>query len=180
MRILGVSGSLRAASSHRAVLEAAAKLSPADVEIILYNRLGDLPHFNPDLDGATVVPPVEDWRSQLRAANAVLISSPEYAHGVPGTLKNALDWVVGSGELVNKPVAVINTSPRAFHAQASLFETLTTMSAALTGEACVMLPLAGKNVDASAIAAHTEFSATIRHALRILSRVVAPEAARRT
>jgi chromate reductase len=176
MRILGISGSLRAASSNRAVLEAAARLAPPNIEVVLYNGLSDLPPFNPDLEGEMVAPAVVDWRAQLRASNAIMISTPDYAHGVPGTLKNALDWVVGSGELVGKPVAVVNTSPRAFHAQASIFETLTTMSAALTGEACVLVPLLDKNMNAATIAAHSEFSNTLRLALLALTSTIAQEA----
>src|SRR5690349_21363282 len=105
MRILAISGSLREGSSNTAVLQAAAALAPLGVEIILYDGLGRLPHFNPDLDGENAVAPVAEWRARLQSADGVLISSPEYAHGVPGSLKNALDWVVGSGEFVNKPVA---------------------------------------------------------------------------
>ena len=81
----------------------------------------------------------------------MVISSPEYAHGVPGVLKNALDWVVGSGELAEKPVALINASPRATHAWASLAETLTVMSAQVVPEASITLPLQGRSLDALAI-----------------------------
>src|ERR1041385_679915 len=99
MRILAISGSLRASSSNTALLQAAAELVPEDVEVVLYEGLGDLPHFNPDLDGETVAPAVSGWRSKLRDADGVVFSVPEYAHGVPGVLKNSLDWVVGSGEI---------------------------------------------------------------------------------
>src|SRR5215467_16293851 len=144
MRILAISGSLRADSSNKSALQAAAWLAPPGVEIILYDGLSRLPHFNPDLDSEDPLAPVADWRAQLRASDGVLISCPEYAHGVPGSLKNALDWVVGTGEFVSKPVALINTSPRAFHAQASLRETLTTMSAQVAPDACIEVPLLGK------------------------------------
>src|SRR5262249_37530282 len=79
---------------------------------------------------------VMNFRARLNGAAAVVICSPEYAHGVPGALKNALDWVVGSGELVGKPVGVWNLSARAVHAHASLVETLQTMSALVLPEAC--------------------------------------------
>ncbi len=69
----------------------------------LYDGLGDLPYFNPDIE-ASNPPSVMDFRTQLQKAEGVLISSPEYAHGVPGVLKNALDWVFGSGEFVRKGV----------------------------------------------------------------------------
>ena len=144
MRILAISGSLRASSSNTALLQAAAALAPQDVEVIPYDGLGDLPHFNPDLDGETVAPAVSRWRSKLRDADGVVFSVPEYAHGVPGVLKNALDWVVGSGEFVDKPVTLFNASPRGTYAQASLTETLTVMSAKVVPEASVTLQLSGE------------------------------------
>lgn len=110
------------------MLQAIGALAPAKVQVVLYSGLSELPHFNPDLDTETPPPAVGDLRSRLLASDGVLISSPEYAHGVPGTLKNALDWLVRSGELYEKPVALVNTSPRSTHAHASLLETLNTMS----------------------------------------------------
>jgi chromate reductase len=106
MRILAISGSLRASSSNTALLQAAATLATRDVEVVLYEGLGDLPHFNPDLDGATVPQAVSVWRSKIRDTDGALFSVPEYAHGVPGVLKNGLDWVVGIGEFVDKPVTL--------------------------------------------------------------------------
>ena len=94
MRFLAISGSLRLASSNTALLRAAALVAPEGVEIILYRGLGDLPHFNPDLEAAEP-PSVTEFREQVRISDGLLISSPEYAHGVPGVLKNALDWLVG-------------------------------------------------------------------------------------
>ena len=72
-----------------------------------------------------------------------MIAAPEYAHGVPGALKNALDWLVASDAFPGKPVALINAAPRAFHAQAALRETLATMAARLVPEA--LSPAAGRD-----------------------------------
>ena len=91
-------------------------------------------------------------------------------------MKNALDWLVRSGELYEKPVALINASPRANHAQASLVETLTTMTARLVPEACVTAPLQGRNLDASGICSDLEISRTLRHAITVLARSTAPVA----
>lgn len=110
MDILGVCGSLRSGSTNLVVLRMAAELAPAGVRLGWdAAQIGDLPHFNPDLDGDGSVPPapVSAWRARLAAADAVLLSSPEYAHGLPGSLKNALDWIVSSGELIGKPTAVV-------------------------------------------------------------------------
>jgi len=96
-----------------------------------YEGLADLPHFNPDEDeeGRTVPPAVADLRSRVIAADGWVISSPEYAHGVPGSLKNALDWLVSCPELPGKPVLLLNASAAGGDfAQAALAETLRTMS----------------------------------------------------
>ena len=165
MRILAVSGSLRASSSNTELLRAVAALAPQGFEVVLYDGLGGLPHFNPDLDGETVAQAVKDWRSRLLAADGVLFSVPEYAHGLPGVLKNALDWVVGSNELVAKPVTLFNASARGTYAQASLIETLTVMSARVMTAASVTLHVLGKPLTASQIAADPEMSAALRAGL---------------
>jgi NAD(P)H-dependent FMN reductase len=170
MRILGISGSLRAASSNGAVLRAAADLAPPGVHFTVYDGLAGLPHFNPDLDVEPAPGPVADLRASVRSSGAVLICSPEYAHGVPGSLKNALDWLVGSGEFIDKPVALINASPRSTHAQASLAETLATMSAKVVRGASVALPLSTNRFDEAALLADPAVSAALRGAVAELIR----------
>jgi chromate reductase len=113
MQILAISGSLRAASTNTNLLKAAATLAPDDVTLVVYDGLGTLPPFNPDLDKETPGVAVAGFRTQLRESSAVIISTPEYAHGVPGALKNALDWIAASGELYKKPVAIFSASLRA-------------------------------------------------------------------
>lgn len=173
MQILAISGSLRASSSNTSLLRAAAALAPAGVEIALYDGLGDLPHFNPDLDGEAVSPFVKEWRSALRGADGVVFSVPEYAHGVPGSLKNALDWVVGGDEFVGKPVTLFNASPRGTYAQASLTETLTVMSAKVVSEASVTLALLGKPRSSGEIAADSATAEALRTAIESFARVIA-------
>ena len=165
MRILAISGSLRAASLNTILLNAAAALAPENVEVVFYRGLVYLPHFNPDFDGDSVPPAVADFRCQLRKASGVVISTPEYAHGVPGVLKNALDWLVRSGELYEKPVAIFSASPRATFAQASLTVTLSVMSVRLIEEASIMVPLLGKKVDEPGLLADPGMSHAIRSAL---------------
>lgn len=164
VRLLTISGSLRRSSSNTALLQAVALLAPADVSVRWYSELGAVPPFNPDLEGSEPKA-VLDFRECLRAADGVLISSPEYAHGVSGVLKNALDWVVGSGELSGKPVAIFNASPRATLAQASLAEIIRTMDARLVANAALALPLLGRNLDAAGIAANDEMARALRGAL---------------
>src|SRR5260370_22765829 len=111
-RIVGLSGSLRARSSNTALVRAAFALVPATTETVLYEGVGTLPHFNPDLDQEGDIPPptVAGLRTLLCTADGFIVSVPEYAHGLPGAFKNALDWVVSSGELAHKPVLVLNAS----------------------------------------------------------------------
>jgi chromate reductase len=108
---------------------------------------------------------VARFRTVIGAADGLLISSPEYARGVSGVIKNALDWLVGSHEFPGKPVALINTSPRATHALESLTITLETMSAQLVRDASITLPLLGTVNDADSIAANPEFAGPLRGAL---------------
>lgn len=130
IHVLGVSGSLRARSSNTEAVLAVGLLAPDDMEVHLYSALASLPPFNPDLDGEGMAPPreVADFRRHVGEADALLISTPEYAHGVPGALKNALDWLVSFWPVLHMPVAILNLSPRSHHATASLAETLRTMS----------------------------------------------------
>jgi chromate reductase, NAD(P)H dehydrogenase (quinone) len=173
-KILAISGSLRAGSLNTAILQASAALAPADVSVNLYSGLARLPFFNPDLDIDPAPPAVNEFRSELLSSDAVLISSPEYAHGVPGSLKNALDWVVRSGELYEKPVGLINVSSRSIHAQASLVETLSTMAAKLIPEACVTLALTVTNTEVSTISANPDLAQHLSSVMAAVARVAVP------
>lgn len=168
--LLAISGSLRAQSTHTEVLRAVAIVAPPSVRVTLYDGLGALPHFNPDLDaeGAVLPDSVRRLRSQIAAAAGMLICSPEYAHGVPGALKNALDWLVSGPEIVYKPIGLLSASPRATHARESLAETLRTMSTVLVPGASIDLPLGGRRLDAAAIAADPGLAAPLRAALEAL------------
>jgi NAD(P)H-dependent FMN reductase/ribosomal protein S18 acetylase RimI-like enzyme len=170
IRVLAISGSLRDASTNSALVRAASVLAPPGVQVAIYGDLDQVPPFNPDLDTDTPPMPVAAFRTALKSADAVLLSSPEYAHGVPGALKNALDWVVGSGELVDKPVALLNASSRATRAWSSLVETLSVMSARVFREASITIPLNGTGLDATGIASDPNLAASVRSALRRLAR----------
>jgi NAD(P)H-dependent FMN reductase len=144
-RILALCGSLRRVSMNAALLRAAARLSPPGIEVELFQGIGSLPLFNPELETAMPVP-VSALHAGVAASDALLIASPEYAHGVTGVLKNALDWLVSFEGFVDKPVAIFNASPRSVHADAQLREILTTMSADIVPGACLALPLRGLNL----------------------------------
>lgn len=143
IRVLAIPGSLRKESSNAQLLRATAALARGDASVSVYSGLSSIPPFNPDFDAEPVSPAVGDLRFRLGECDAVVISSPEYAHGIPGVLKNALDWIVSSGELYGKPVALFNASPRATFAQAALTETLGVMGARIITEACITVPLSG-------------------------------------
>ena len=162
MRLLTISGSLRAASSNTAVLDAVALVAPPGLTIVRYAGLGDLPHFNPDAEMAGPPPEVLALRRLVGEADGLLLSSPEYAHGIAGSFKNGLDWLVGSLEFPGKPVGIINAAPRATHAEAQLREILTTMSAVLIADAMLTLPIQGSRLDAAGIAARPDLADPLR------------------
>ena len=137
IKILGISGSLRTNSSATSVLKQAASLLPVNTIFQLYDGLGQLPHFDDSLE---IPAEVIQFRQLITEADAVLICTPEYAFGVPGSLKNALDWTVGSGEFVNKPVAVITAASVGKNAHASLLLTLSAISANVAEDAKLLIP----------------------------------------
>jgi NAD(P)H-dependent FMN reductase len=172
MRILAISGSLRRASMNTCLLRAAAALAPPGLDIVLH-RLDLLPPFNPDDDDIEApVAPVSALRDAVTQSDGVLIASPEYAHGVPGVLKNALDWLVASGELVDKPVALLNASPRSQHAPAALCEILTVMAAHLVPEASITLPLQGRAPEVAALLADDDIAGSLARAVAEFVRAI--------
>jgi len=171
MKILAISGSLRAASNNTMLLRAIARLAPNNMSVELFRDLGNLPLFNPDIEN-TEPPVIARFRDQLIAADGVIIASPEYAHGVTGAMKNALDWMVGCEAFVNKPVVLLNASPRAVHAQAALKEIVTMMSAAIVEDASITVPILGSKLDEDGIVSHPEISRLLRESLLALQRCI--------
>ena len=172
MRFLAVSGSLRARSSNSAVLEAAQALAPRGVEVVFYRELGLLPPFNPDEDVEPLPVEVARWRAAIAGADALLICSPEYARGVAGSLKNALDWLVSGFEVIGKPIASINASPIATVGQDALLATLRTIGVVVE-EASIRLPLTSAQKTREGILADAALANTLRGALDRLAAAVA-------
>jgi chromate reductase, NAD(P)H dehydrogenase (quinone) len=163
MKVLAFCGSLRRVSMNAALLRATARLAPAGMAIELFDGLGSLPLFNPELEADMPVA-VARMHRVIDGCDALLIASPEYAHGITGVLKNALDWLVSYEGFVHKPVAIFNASPRSVHADAALREILVTMSARLIAAACLDLPLRGRGLtEEQMVGAHGN---EIRDALR--------------
>lgn len=151
MRIALVSGSLRANSTNAAMLSAAAKLAVADCDCYFVD-IEPVPHFNPDLDTEEPPAAVSAFRAQLAAADGVVFSTPEYVHSMPGALKDALDWLVSSAELYEKPVILLNPSPNAGQrGQRALLHTLTIMTASVLEEASLMEPFVPRRMDEDAL-----------------------------
>jgi len=114
MRVAGIAGSLREGSLNRGLLRAAKDLAPADMEIRIYTRLGDIPPYNDDVFQKGDPEPVANLKNFIGGADALLISTPEYNYGVPGVLKNAIDWASrpsGKCVLNRKPAAIMGCSP---------------------------------------------------------------------
>lgn len=124
MKILAICGSTRKSSSNRELLNAIIDIYSSDADIKIFEGLDNIPHFNPDLDNDHPPQQVSLFRRQLKEADGILICTPEYAMGVPGTLKNAIDWTVSSMQFSRKPVALITASSQGQNAHASLMETL--------------------------------------------------------
>jgi NAD(P)H-dependent FMN reductase len=151
IRLLAISGSLRAVSTNTTLLRAAMRLAPEGMTIELFEGLGELPHFNPDLDAELLPAAVAAWRAKVTAADGLLISSPEYARGIPGSLKNAFDWMVSDTEFSGKPVAFFHASERAVASQAALRLVLETMSARIVDPATITVPLLGRQTDVDSL-----------------------------
>lgn len=129
LKVWGIAGSLRADSVNRKLLAAAQQLAPAGVDVQITELLADIPMFNEDLV-AEAPEAVEAMRAEVAAADALLIATPEYNGGVPGVLKNALDWLslpLGRSVLHRMPVAVMGASPGRLGTARSQLELRTTL-----------------------------------------------------
>ena len=159
--IVGVSGSLRSASLNTRFLHALSVVCPQHIVFHIYDKLGSIPPFNVDADEN---PPeaVLDWKAFLAQSDMIVLASPEYAHGISGVLKNALDWLVSDYQLLTRPVAFPNISIRASIAQNQMEEILTTMGFSLiescSPRASITTPLIDPELSAEEIAAHPTLS----------------------
>ena len=141
MRILAISGSLQARSGNLALLQSAASQAPPGVEVTLFDGLRELPQFNPDLEESGPLPVVQAWRDALDRSDGVLIASPEYGFSLPGALKNAIDWVIGTGELERKVVALtasVQHPERGRRGLQALQDTLAALSVTVVGGAPIV------------------------------------------
>jgi NAD(P)H-dependent FMN reductase len=143
-------GSQRKASTNRQLLEALRDHAPQGVSIEISELIGDLPIFNPDLEGENTPAIVSRFAASVRAADGIVVACPEYAHGLPGGLKNALDWLVSGDEVPFKPVMIAHASHRGGIVLEQLTEVLKTMSLSLVPAAFLRVGLLGKTDSARA------------------------------
>jgi NAD(P)H-dependent FMN reductase len=175
--ILAISGSTRAQSSNLNYIKAIAELTKADFTITIFNQLAEIPHFNPDLDTDNPPQTVAHFRNLLRQADGVLICTPEYAMGVPGTLKNAIDWTVSSCEFSHKPVALITASSLGEKGHASLLETLHVIEAAVTDETQLVISFAKTKISNDAVITDEETLHKVQHLLTAFAALLNDKAA---
>jgi len=156
MRVAGIAGSLREGSFNRGLLRAAVDLAPAGMEIRIYTRLGDIPPYNDDVFQKGDPEPVADLKSFIGGADALLISTPEYNYGVPGVLKNAIDWAsrpAGKCVLNRKPAAIMGCSPGlggTIRAQHALRQSFVFTETHVMSQPEIKIPSAASLFDASA------------------------------
>ena len=154
MKILAISGSLRTKSYNTSIIKA---LENIDTSIEIYNDLGKLPFFNPDLDNHTLKVDnspilVQELRKAIALSDAIIISTPEYAFEIPGVLKNALDWLVSSGEIVHKPVAIISASTSGMggdKANIVLMNLVKVLTGNISKQLTLTVPMVNKKIDDS-------------------------------
>jgi len=178
VKLLAISGSLRAGSSATRLAAALATYAPPGTTVTLYDELESIPPFHPDRDreGDVAPPPVARLRALLQAAEAVVLSTPEYAFGVPGVLKNALDWTVASGDFADKPAAAISSSPSDLggdKAHASLLLTLRAMQARLPTNGGLIVPFVRQKLAADGTVTDDATRAALRGLLGELAALVA-------
>jgi NAD(P)H-dependent FMN reductase len=182
LHVLGISGSLRAGSLNTHLLHAAVELAPEGMEITEYTGIGELPHYNADLDGDDPPAGVVRLRDAIRAADGLLVVTPEYNYSIPGVLKNALDWVsrpLEGNPLAGKPVAILSSSTGSFGglwAQNDLRRILGTLHARVIAET-LTVPHVHTLVDEVGELAHPETSEGIAGVLAALTAELPPVAA---
>ncbi len=173
INILAISGSLRKNSSKTAILKSMETWTEFNIDFKIYEGIGMLPHFNPEMEEGTIV--VNEFRKYLKEADGVIICTPEYAFGVPGVLKNALDWLVSSGELNEKPVMAISASPLPSggdRALASLMHTLSALGTRMDEKSSLGIPAISKKINEAGRLDDSETIQKLQSLLRNLLKLI--------
>jgi NAD(P)H-dependent FMN reductase len=141
---------LQTSSTNGALLRIARARAGNAAEVVLFDELHEIPAFSPEIAPAPAA--VDAWRALVSSADALLIATPEYAHGLPGVLKNALDWLVGTGELYGKRVAILSAAPSrecGGYARADLERTLRAQGADVLASATIAVPTSVRGNEAA-------------------------------
>jgi NAD(P)H-dependent FMN reductase len=146
--IFAISGSLRAGSSNHNILKALEKMMPSEINYIIYDGLAHIPAFDPGLDNESPPATVSALRTQLAEADGIIICTPEYAYGVPGALKNALDWMVSSASFSGKPTVLIAASTGGENAHEAMIKILGAIDAILRPETTLLIQFVRSKMDA--------------------------------
>jgi NAD(P)H-dependent FMN reductase len=146
-KVVAISGSTRQNSINHSLLKAIADLSATSLDMTIFDGIGNLPQFNPDDDGENVTKEISDFRQQLTNAEGIIICTPEYAHGVPGTLKNAIDWTISSSSFPHKPTMLITASTGGHHGHKALLETLRAIEAKNIDNLQMVIPFAKTKIN---------------------------------
>ncbi|AXA38738.1 NADPH-dependent FMN reductase [Rhizobium leguminosarum] len=141
MRILAISGSARLNSTNTAMLRAIGAIASSDIEVSIFDGVGRLPVFSPDLEGESLPEAVRDFIDVIAKSDGVIIASPEYVRSIPGGLKNAIDWLVSGDEIVHKPIALLHASHRGDDMLAGLRTVLATITDRFAEDIFLRLPL---------------------------------------
>ena len=160
--VLAILGSTRKNSINHSLIKAIADLSVESLNVTVYNRIANLPQFNPDIDGDSVISEVADFRQKLQDAEGILICTPEYAHGVPGTLKNAIDWTISSGEFPHKPTMLITASTDGSYGHKALLETLKAIEAKNIDNLQMVIPFAKTKISIDNTIIHKKTLADVK------------------
>lgn len=166
--IFTIPGSLRSGSSNHNILKFLGELAPGNIKYTIYDSLATIPPFDPGLDGDAPPLAVAELRRLITNADAIIICTPEYAFDVPGQLKNALDWLVSSSTLVDKPVALITASSSGEYAHPSLLRTFGALLANVIEGACLLVPFIRSKMDSEGKVTDESLKEALENALRIL------------
>lgn len=150
-KILAIPGTVKENSTHKSFIRVMADLSKDSLDIELYDGLGGLPPFNPDIDDANAPGSVAAFRNKLKSADGIIICTPEYAHGVPGVLKNAIDWTVGSGEFYQKPTLLVTASTDGRFGHQAMLEILRVIAAKGIDELQLLVPFIKSKINSGGI-----------------------------
>lgn len=166
--VIAICGSTRAHSSNLALLQAIGTMLADRIDLKIFTGIAALPHFNPDLEQPTPPDAITQFRALLRSADAILICTPEYAMGVPGSLKNAIDWTVSSCEFSKKPTALITASSLGHTGHLSLMETLRIIEANVTDDTNLVISYIKTKVSSTGEITDPETKERVLHVMNSL------------